>query len=50
MLVDPEGNPDFGDYVNQYALVDDLDRAAITTYLSAWIPLDHYIAVTVSPR
>ena len=50
VLVDPEGNPDFGDYLNQYALVDDLDRAAITTYLSAWIPLDHYIAVTVSPR
>ncbi len=50
VLVDPDGNPDFGDYVNQYALVDGLDRAAITAYLSAWIPLDQYIIITVSPR
>ncbi len=33
VLVDPAGNPDFGDYLGQSALVDDLDRAAITTYL-----------------
>ena len=50
MLADPAGNPDFGDYLGQYDLVDDLDRAAITTYLSSWIPLDQYITVTVSPR
>ncbi len=50
VLADPAGNPDFGDYLGQYALVDDLDRAAITTYLSSWIPLDQYITVTVSPR
>ena len=50
VLVDPEGNPDFGDYLGQYELVDDLDRAAITAYLASWLPLDQYITITVSPR
>jgi hypothetical protein len=50
VLADPAGNPDFADYLGQSDLVDDLDRAAITAYLSTWIPLDQYITVTVSPR
>ena len=50
VLVDPGGNPDFGDYLGQHDLVDDIDRAAITAYLATWIPLDQYITITVSPR
>ena len=50
VLADPAGNPDFADYLGQSDLVDDLDRAAITNYLSTWIPLDQYITITVSPR
>ncbi len=50
VLTDPAGNPSFRDYLDQYTMVDDLDLAAITGYLAAWLTVDQYITITVTPR
>ena len=50
VLTDPAGNASFGDYLDQYAMVDDLDLAAISGHLAEWLTLDQYISVTVAPR
>ena len=50
VLTDPAGNPSFGDFLDQYTIVDELDLQTISTRLSDWLPLDHYISVTVAPR
>ena len=47
VLTDPAGNPSLDDFLGQSELVAGLD---IVGYLRAWLPVDHYIEVTVLPR
>ncbi len=50
VLVDPEGNSSFDDFVQEGALLGAIDDDDIRNALTAWIDLDQYIEVQVVPR
>lgn len=49
-LVDPAGNPDFAEYLEEDALVDTFSPDEVRGYMTAWLTADEYIEVRVLPR
>lgn len=49
-LVDPEGSPDFDDFLTESTLVGTISPDDVTAAISEWAPADRYIEVRVVPR
>ena len=49
VLVDPDGNDSFDDFVNQSRLIADITAADVRTAIASWIAADEYIEVRVLP-
>ncbi|MEP1124055.1 MAG: insulinase family protein [Ilumatobacter sp.] len=50
VLVDPDGNASFDDFVDGALLIDTITEAEVADAFDAWIDLDRYIEVRVTPR
>ena len=50
VLVDPEGNPSLRAFLDQDLLVATIDVDDVSTYLTAWTPVDRYIEIQTVPR
>ncbi len=50
VLVDPDGNASFDDFVDESLLVDSITEADVADAFAAWIDLGRYIEVRVTPR
>jgi zinc protease len=50
VLVDPEGNASFDDFVDQAAIIATITPGDVERALNDWIDLDQYIEVQVTPR
>jgi zinc protease len=50
VLVDPDGNASFDEFLNEFRLVPNISPTDVQRYITEWLPADQYIEVRVLPR